>query len=160
MRRRLCCTFLLFAGACGNEDAGEAQAAPTTVPDDGDVAAAFEEVGETGVRELKDGLIVETTTAGKGRPAAVGDALTIHYKGVVQESGEVFDSTYGSGIPHTFTLGEKSVLPAFELGLLGARAGADVKMQVPPSLGYGSEGMGRVPPDAALEFEIHVVKVD
>lgn len=160
MRRLLCCTLLLFAGACGSKDAGNGQAAAEAGSAGGQVAAAFEEVGETGVRELKDGLIVETTTAGSGRPAEIGNALTIHYKGMVKESGEVFDSTYGSGIPHTFTLGAKTVLPAWEIGLLGARAGADVKMQVPAALAYGSEGMGRVPPDAALEFEIHVVKVD
>ena len=160
MKRLLRCTLPLVVAACGNDDVGDAQAGVRENRPASRVAAAFEEVGETGVRELKGGLVVETTAPGRGPVARVGDTLTIHCKGVVKESGDVFDSTYGSGIPRQITLGAKEILPALELALHGSRAGSKLKVSVPAALGYGDEGRGRVPPEAELEFEVRVVRID
>jgi len=118
------------------------------------------EEGETGVRELKDGLVVDTTNGGRGHAAENGDRVRVHYEGRVAESGAVFASTRSTGIPYAFTLGKKQVIPAWELALRGARPGSEMKLAVPASLAYADKGLGAVPPDAALEFDIHVVSVE
>ena len=39
-------------------------------------------------------------------------------------------------------------------GVRGMRIGGQRKLIVPPELAYGKKGIGEVPPDATLEFEV------
>ena len=39
-------------------------------------------------------------------------------------------------------------------GVRGMRMGGQRKLIVPPGLAYGKKGIGEVPPDATLEFEV------
>ena len=54
-------------------------------------------------------------------------------------------------------LGRGRVLKGWDEGLLGMRVGGRRQLIVPPSLGYGSEKEGLIPPDATLVFDIRVV---
>lgn len=152
--------LILSLAACGGSDEEEsnetegAQAAEPVEPPEELVE------GETGVRELKDGLVVDTTVGGRGIAAQNGDLLRIHYEGRVAESGEVFASTRTTGIPYAFTLGEKGVIQAWELALRGSRPGSEHHLDVPSSLAYADKGFGSVPADAELEFDIRVVSVE
>ena len=164
--RPLLVLTLLVLPACGDEapapDASRAPSPPPWAQDAPEPAPEDPEAhveGEVGVRELAGGLVVETVAGGKGHAAVNGDRLRIHYEGRIQESGEVFGSTYDNGIPYDFVLGQREVIQAWELALRGARPGADLKLAVPAPLAYAERGMGKVPPDAALEFDIHVVSI-
>ena len=39
-------------------------------------------------------------------------------------------------------------------GVRGMRTGGQRKLIIPPELAYGKKGIGEVPPDATLEFEV------
>ena len=147
----------LLVAACGGD--AEEETAPARAAETAAAEEAAPEVAEPRVRELPGGLVIETRTAGEGDGATVGDRVTVHLEGKVKESGEVFETTRTSGIPRTFTLGERGVIRAFELALTGARAGDELHLDVPAALAYGAEGFGRVPADADLEFSIQVVSV-
>ena len=41
-------------------------------------------------------------------------------------------------------------------GVRGMRMGGQRKLIVPPGLAYGKKGIGEVPPDATLEFEVRL----
>jgi len=159
MRRSGSLLLLCLASACGTDESDAPIETSVTQTPEAPPAEVLEE-GETGVRELKDGLVVDTTNGGRGHAAQNGDRVRVHYEGRVAESGAVFASTRSTGIPYAFTLGKKQVIPAWELALRGARPGSEMKLAVPASLAYADKGLGAVPPDAALEFDIHVVSVE
>lgn len=161
LRALLICAVLASATSCGgDDDESSAREVFGKGASDGENAASVEEVGEIGTRELKDGLVVNTTNAGRGPAAGNGDRLRIHYEGRLKESGEVILSTRSTGIPFEFILGHKQVIPAWELGLRGVRRGEELQLDVPASLAYGGEGLGSVPPDSDLLFDVRVVNVE
>lgn len=160
MRRSWSLVFLAVGAACGDSQAIDtlpetSVQAPLPAVDPEEL-----EEGATGVRELKDGLVAETTVGGRGHAAQIGDRLLVHYEARVAESETVFASTRSTGIPVAFVLGDKQVIPGWELALRGARPGSEHRLAVPASLAYAERGLGAVPPDAALEFDIRVVAVE
>ena len=90
--------------------------------------------------------------------AKVGDELTIDYEGRVASNDFKFDSTFDSGTPLVFVLGETGI-EGWTQGLAGICAGQSIKLEIPSTLAYGPEGAGVIPPDADLVFEITLISV-
>ena len=60
--------------------------------------------------------------------------MTFDYTGF-NESGTVVDSSYRKGEPGRVRIGVGGLIPGFELGLRGMRAGGMRRIVVPPALG-------------------------
>lgn len=89
-----------------------------------------------------------------------GDFIHVHYKGSL-EDGTVFDSSLPRGSPFTFTLGTNQVIKGWEQGLMGMCEGEKRRLVIPPELGYGKQGSGKViPPNAVLIFEVELMKIE
>jgi FKBP-type peptidyl-prolyl cis-trans isomerase 2 len=69
------------------------------------------------------------------QPAETGDQVILVYDGVLA-SGEVFESSADTG-PLDFTLGDGTVMPAFEAAVRGMKAGESKNIKVPPQSAYG-----------------------
>ncbi len=67
--------------------------------------------------------------------AKPGDVVSIEYQGVL-ENGEVFESTQEMGTL-TFTIGTGSVMPAFELAVVGMSVNDSIDIVLQPKEGYG-----------------------
>ncbi len=80
----------------------------------------------------------------------------MHYGGWL-DNGTVFDSSYAKGAPVTFSLGE--VVAGWREGLQLIGSGGMIELDVPPELGYGSRGQGRIPPNARLHFLVELIDV-
>ena len=107
------------------------------------------------------------------RPIKAGDLVTVHYTGTLASTGEQFDRSR-PGNPVTFVLGEGRQLQGWEEGLVGRCEGDELRLTVPPHLGYGDEGLMEagqggeeevteefvIPPGATLVFNMRVVKVE
>jgi FKBP-type peptidyl-prolyl cis-trans isomerase len=95
-----------------------------------------------------------------GPEAGEGDLVDVYYVGVLSADGTQFDSNYGTGSPFTVTLGSGGVIEGWEQGLLGAKPGDRLQLDIPGDLAYGEAGQPpTIPPDAALSFVIDVVDV-
>lgn len=102
-------------------------------------------------------LAVHTIRAGVGRAAVEGDTLIVEHTGVRSETGEMFDTSYLRGVPLDFVLGRGGVVAGWEQGLVGAQAGALVKLDVPGPLAYGdAPPSDAIRPGDALTFMIEV----
>lgn len=105
-------------------------------------------------------LEVEDVTAGTGAEAAPGRRVRVHYTGTLMD-GSTFDSSRDRGEPFTFTLGRGEVIPGWDEGVRGMKAGGVRRLTIPASMAYGSRGAGDViPPNAALRFEIELLEVE
>lgn len=123
------------------------------------------------------------------RRTANGDTVQMHYRGTLADTGKQFDASYDRGTPLGFTIGkgmvikgyvslpppnssagEKAILffiphlPAvvlfsWEQGLLDMAVGEKRKLTIPPSLAYGSRGVGPIPGDATLIFEAELMEI-
>ncbi len=90
-----------------------------------------------------------------------GDVVGVYYVGVLSADGTQFDTNYGSGKPLTFTLGAGGVIDGWDQGLVGAREGDQIQLDVPADLAYGDQppANSNIPASAALTFVIDVVDV-
>ncbi|XP_021735445.1 peptidyl-prolyl cis-trans isomerase FKBP43-like [Chenopodium quinoa] len=111
-------------------------------------------------RTISGGLIVEELEAGEedGKVASRGKKVSIHYTGKLKKGNQIFDSSAGKD-PLKFRLGKGRVMDGLELGVEGMRVGGKRRLQIPPELGYGSEGTNLVPPNSWLIMDVELVRV-
>ncbi len=103
-------------------------------------------------------LQIVDLVVGSGPIAAVGDTVTVNYIGTFT-SGVQFDSSSAHGGPYTFQLGVGQVIAGWDQGVPGMRVGGKRRLTIPPSLAYGSQGYGTIPPNATLIFEIDLLSI-
>jgi peptidylprolyl isomerase len=63
--------------------------------------------------------------------------------GVIWKGGKQFDASWDKGAPAAFPIGVGQVIPGWDAGLVGAKAGSRVLLAVPPAQGYGTKGEPR-----------------
>lgn len=94
---------------------------------------------------------------GSGREAHVGETASVHYTGWLKD-GTKFDSSVDRGQPFQFRLGAGRVIKGWDEGVVGMNIGSKRKLIIPPNLGYGARGAGRIiPPNATLIFEVELL---
>ena len=105
------------------------------------------------------GVVTEDVSVGTGIEAKLGDRLTVHYVGTLSD-GRVFDSSLDRNTPFDFTLGVGQVIRGWDEGFAGMRVGGRRKLVVAPDYGYGSQGVGPIPPNSTLIFEVELLNVE
>ncbi|XP_073189697.1 peptidyl-prolyl cis-trans isomerase FKBP14 isoform X2 [Lepidochelys kempii] len=90
-----------------------------------------------------------------------GDMLLVHYEGYLEKDGSMFHSTHkhNNGQPMWFTLGIKEAIKGWDKGLKDMCVGEKRQLTVPPSLAYGKEGKGKIPPESTLIFNIDLLEI-
>lgn len=104
------------------------------------------------------GLKYVDEVVGTGEKPKLGKTVTVHYTGTF-EDGTKFDSSYDRGAPYEFRLGAGTVIRGWDEGILSMQVGGKRKLIVPPDLGYGARGKGKIPPNTTLIFEIELLGV-
>lgn len=96
--------------------------------------------------------------AGSGAPAGAGKRYTVHYTGWLKD-GTKFDSSRDRDEPFSFVQGRRRVIPGFDLGFEGMRAGGKRRILIPQQMAYGEKGTGPIPPRADLIFDVELLDV-
>tara|TARA_Y100001968_G_C19345240_1_gene711696 strand:- start:543 stop:1154 length:612 start_codon:yes stop_codon:yes gene_type:complete len=109
-------------------------------------------------RVTKTGLKITDIIIGEGEKAIPGKSVSVNYRGTLEDGNE-FDSSYDRG-PFTFPLGSGKVIKGWEEGVEGMKVGGKRELVIPSELGYGSRGIGPIPPNATLLFEIELLEVN
>jgi peptidylprolyl isomerase len=111
------------------------------------------------VMTTESGLQYTEIEEGTGPAPEVGDLVSVHYTGTL-EDGTEFDSSHTRGQPFEFPLGRGMVIPGWDEGIALMKEGGKAKLVIPPDLGYGERGAGGViPPNATLTFEVELVSI-
>ncbi len=123
-------------------------------------AAAIEfmkaNASEPGVVETASGLQYKVIETGAGATPTAQDTVAAHYAGRLLDGSE-FDSSYSRGEPLTIPVG--GVIAGWTEALLLMKEGDKWTLYVPPELGYGARGIGPIPANSALIFDIELVEV-
>ena len=103
-------------------------------------------------------LITSDLEPGSGRPTQAGDCLVVKYYGTLSD-GTVFDENFSKPTALQFALGESQVIPGWDEGLLGMRAGGTRRLVIPPDLGYGNQAQGPIPANSTLVFVVKLISI-
>jgi FKBP-type peptidyl-prolyl cis-trans isomerase FkpA len=102
------------------------------------------------LEKSESGLYTEIMKAGTGREIHLTDSIGVTYIGTLL-SGKKFDEQ-----KKPIYLPMRGVIDGWKEALIGQKQGVKLRIIVPPQLGYGAGGMGEVPPNATLYFELSV----
>ena len=108
------------------------------------------------VQVTASGLQVETIVEGKGQAPSATDKVVVHYEGRLID-GVVFDSSIARGQPAEFGLNQ--VIPGWTEGLQLMKPGGKARLTIQSELGYGPGGVGNIPPNAVLVFDVELIEV-
>ncbi|HMD68807.1 MAG TPA: FKBP-type peptidyl-prolyl cis-trans isomerase [Chitinivibrionales bacterium] len=153
---------LVFAGCSSGK---KQQAQPSSPPQAASVqqtAAAPVAESSKAAAKVSDtvttssGLKYIITKQGSGAKPAAGQMAKVNYTGKL-EDGRVFDSSIPRGQPFEFPVGMGRVIKGWDEGILMMSKGEKRTLIIPPGLGYGQDGMGPIPPNATLIFDVELL---
>jgi len=99
------------------------------------------------------GLFYTIDNAGTGKAPGACSGITITYQGKLT-NGTVFDQQTS---PVSFSL--SGLISGWKNGVPQIKEGGRIHLYIPPSLGYGSQQTGTIPPNSILIFDITLVAV-
>lgn len=104
-------------------------------------------------------LVAKTLIEGTGPVVAKGQNIGVQYVGALWDGGKVFDASWArDGAPVVFPIGVGRVIPGWDEGLVGVKAGSRVLLVIPADKAYGAEGRPpTIPANAALVFVVDVL---
>jgi len=110
------------------------------------------------IQTLDNGLIIETLEKGSGDVTVKMNNIRVHYTGTLTD-GTKFDSSLDRGQPFAFTLGGGQVIRGWDEGLIGMQVGEKRKLTIPSDLAYGDKGIGPIPANSTLIFDVELMEI-
>ncbi len=117
------------------------------------------EVDEADYITTDSGLKYYDIEVGEGDMPAVGQLVSVHYTGWL-EDGTKFDSSLDRGQPFQFPLGQGSVIAGWDEGVATMQVGGKRQLVIPADLAYGDSGSGIIPPGATLIFDVELLSFE
>jgi peptidylprolyl isomerase len=102
------------------------------------------------------GLMYIILKEGNGATPTSGALIEAHYTGRLLD-GTKFDSSVDQGKPFLFVVGKGDVIKGWDEAFLSMKKGEKRILIIPPGLAYGDKGMGTIPPDETLIFEVELI---
>jgi FK506-binding protein 1 len=94
---------------------------------------------------------------GKDFPAP-GQTVEVHYVGTLLD-GTKFDSSRDRGRTFKFPIAAGRVIKGWDAAVSQMSVGERVLITIQPDWAYGSRGIGPIPPNAALVFDVELIAV-
>ncbi len=81
--------------------------------------------------------------------------------GTLASTGAKFDASRDRGRPFQFTIGVGQVIRGWDEGVMQMSVGEKAILHITSDYGYGARGAGGViPPNANLDFEVELLKIN
>lgn len=110
-----------------------------------------------GVIETESGLQYKILEQGSGKTPKEGDFVKVNVIGRLSDGTE-FENTYDRS---TIVVDTKRLIPGWKEAMLMMKEGSRWNIWVPPSLGYGEQGMQpQIPPNEVINFEVEFLSIE
>ncbi|NJD10181.1 MAG: FKBP-type peptidyl-prolyl cis-trans isomerase [Gemmatimonadetes bacterium] len=159
---------VLALAACGGDKAPATDEAVPATTDTAAPAAApatpvapeFPGVDTAQMQRTASGMYMKDVKPGEGPALVAGQTAVVHYTGWFTD-GTKFDSSHDRGAPFPVeSVGSAPVIPGWNEGLQGMKAGGERVLVIPSALAYGVGGMPPViPPNATLVFLVQLQEI-
>lgn len=103
-------------------------------------------------------LQIQDEKIGTGVAVKKGDTVEINYVGTLT-NGTKFDASADHGSTFETQIGVGQVIKGWDEGIIGMKVGGKRKLTIPPSLGYGDQAAGSIPPNSTLIFQVELVGI-
>ena len=101
------------------------------------------------MKTAPSGLRYIIHSEGIGQMPLKGEAVSVHYYGMLDADAKMFDTSFKSGTPYQFPIGEGQVIQGWDQGLTLFKRGTKATLYIPAALGYGAAGSPPVIPENA-----------
>jgi FKBP-type peptidyl-prolyl cis-trans isomerase FkpA len=129
------------------------------VEKDNEKIRAFVQRNNWNMHQTASGLWYMIIREGNGRPARVGDMITLAYRLELLD-GTLCYTSDSLGLKH-FRIGQGGVESGLEEGVLLLKEGDSARLILPPHLAHGLTGDGkRIPARSIIQYEIDVIKLE
>lgn len=108
---------------------------------------------------LPSGIKIHFLHHGKGETPVPGNFAYLELEGFLAKDSTCFRSSIQQKKPMIYPVGEGTLTQGVELVLEKLHEGDEVWAEIPASLGYGSMGIGAIPPNANLLFHIQLNRI-
>ena len=108
-----------------------------------------------GVMVTASGLQYEVVQDSDGPTPVASDTVTVKYTGMFTD-GQVFDSSGEREV----SFGLQQVIPGWTEGLQLMSVGDKFKFYLHQDLAYGAGGVGSIPPNSVLVFDVELLKIN
>lgn len=119
-------------------------------------------VNPEAMTKTDSGLQYQITVEGDGPSPASGQTAVVHYTGWLWEDGKKgakFDSSKDRNREFSFPVGQGRVIKGWDEGVALMKVGETRLLLIPSHLAYGETGVGPIPPNATLLFEVELLNV-
>lgn len=110
------------------------------------------------MKQTESGLMYEHTKEGAGASPVKGDEIHVHYTGFL-EDGTQFESSRDRATDLKLTYKVQQIFKGWEEAFGMMKEGGQMKIVLPPWLGFGENGKGQIPPNAHLVFDLELIGV-
>lgn len=145
-------SLVLLTGCGDNEVSATADNLPTVTTNMGEAPTIGAPSGAPPTTLESKDIVV-----GTGAEVFSTSTITFHYTLMTWSNGALIESSWTSGSPATFPLSQ--LIVGWQQGIPGMKVGGRRLLVVPPDLGYGAQGSGRVGPNETLIFVMDIVSV-
>lgn len=101
----------------------------------------------TNAQQHCSGLFYVIDNIGTGKHPNSCSTVNVQYTGTLT-NGNVFDQSSG------ISFGLDQVIPGWRNGIPQIKSGGEIHLYIPPSLGYGNQQAGSIPPNSILIFDV------
>jgi peptidylprolyl isomerase len=159
-----CAMLALTLTACGKSSGNTTQPAAPSKPCTVDQITVTANFGAAPTVTLPKNcttptkLLSKDIVPGTGTAVARGDTISADYQLTTWSNDQMVQQSFGSQ-PFSAPIGVGQVIPGWDTGLIGQKAGGRRLLVIPPSLGYGNTAQDGIKANETLVFVIDVHSV-
>lgn len=142
----------LAAAGCASQNAPARVASPAVIDSTTFAAALGVDLGQ--FTKTTAGMYFQDVVRGQGVVASEGRKATFRYAAFLPDGTPV--ETQRAPVEVEINEG---MIRGLRFGLIGMRAGGARRLVVPPSLAYGRNQYGKIPPNSILVFDLELLSV-